>query len=299
MAAIDAVGGIESRAGGENFPVALRLLPARHRRHLMAVYGYARTVDELGDSAAGDRVAALHGVRRQVDHLWQGRPVSLSALQRLAPTVRECGLSRQPFVDLIEANLLDQQVTSYATFEELLGYCRLSANPVGRIVLEIFGQSTPMLAELSDHVCTALQLVEHWQDVGEDRRAGRIYLPSDSIARYGVSPADLDGAAAPPRLRELILFETERAADLLAAGRPLIRELTGWARIAVAGFVAGGEATVAALRRCGGDVLGHEVRPRKAETAARLLVRLVGSPGSSGIMATPQPSGAASKGGER
>ncbi|MDH2414477.1 squalene synthase HpnC [Nocardioides sp. CER19] len=278
MAAGGAVGDVDVRAGEENFPVALRVLPARHRRHLVAVYGYARMVDELGDSYAGDRVAALERVRTQVDDLWAGRTVDDPVLRRLAATVVECGLGREPFVDLIEANLLDQRVVAYASFEDLLGYCRLSANPVGRIVLEVFGQSTPARVALSDDVCTGLQLLEHWQDVGEDRRAGRVYLPEHDMAAYGVSAADLDAPVASPALRELLLVETERAAALLGSGDPLVRQLRGWARLAVAGFVAGGEATAAALRRSGGDVLSVTPRPRKAETLARLLRGVVWQP---------------------
>lgn len=275
MTAGGAVGAVDVRAGGENFPVALRVLPERHRRHLRAVYGYARMVDELGDSYPGDRVAVLERVRGEVAAVWAGRPAVDPVLRRLADTVAECGLSRQPFVDLIEANLLDQRASGYGTFDDLLGYCRLSANPVGRIVLELFGRSSPALVGLSDDVCTALQLLEHWQDVGEDRRAGRVYLPAHDMAAYGVTPADLDAPTASPALRELVLVETERAAALLASGGRLVGLLHGWARVSVAGFVAGGEATAAALRRSGGDVLGTAARPRRVATAARLLRRLV------------------------
>lgn len=263
------------RARSENFPVALRVLPARHRRHLRAVYGYARMVDELGDSYDGDRVAALERVRKQLDGTLAGRPVGDPVLLRLTGTVAECGLSHQPLVDLIDANLLDQRVCAYDTFEDLLGYCRLSANPVGRIVLEVFGQSTPERVALSDDVCTALQLVEHWQDVAEDARAGRVYLPTDDMAAYGVSAGDLTAPLASSALRELVLFETERAAALLRSGDPLVRQLHGWARLAVAGFVAGGEATVAALRSSGGDVLARPVAPRRVSVFVRLLCRTV------------------------
>jgi squalene synthase HpnC len=266
----------EHREAGENFPVALRILPARHREHLHAVYGYARLVDELGDSLDGDRVAALEALRAEVAGLWAGRTPQHPVLLRLAPTVADCNLSEEPFQRLIEANLMDQRVSSYATFEDLMGYCRLSADPVGRIVLEVFGASTPARVALSDSVCSALQVVEHLQDVGEDHRAGRIYLPQQDMAEHGVADEDLGRARAGDGLRRLVLSETARAEAMLRDGSALVGELRGWARVAVAGFVAGGLATATALRRSGGEVLAQDVKPSKREiatTATRLLVR--------------------------
>ena len=275
MSAVQTAASWQEREAGENFPVALRLLPARHREHLHAVYGYARTVDELGDSFAGDREAALLRLREETRSIWQGATPITPVLRRLAGTVHDCDLSQQPFLDLIEANLRDQRVHRYRTFEDLVGYCRLSADPVGRIVLELFARSTPARAALSDRVCTGLQLVEHLQDVAEDRRAGRIYLPQDSLEQYGVAETDLDAASASAALRQCVLAETDRAAQWLTDGSALVGELTGWARVAVAGFVAGGLATVAALRAAGGDVLAHDVRPGHARTAALAVKVLV------------------------
>jgi len=280
MSAVQSAVSWEDREAGENFPVALRLLPARHREHLHAVYGYARTVDELGDSFVGDREEALIRFREETSSIWQGAASgvgpSTPVLRRLAGTVRACSLSQQPFLDLIEANLQDQRVERYQTFEDLVGYCRLSADPVGRIVLELFGQSTPERVALSDKVCTGLQLVEHLQDVGEDRHSGRVYLPQDSLGQYAVAEADLDAATAGAALRRCVLAETDRAEEWLKEGAALVGQLSGWARVAVAGFAAGGLATVAALRASGGDVLACDTRPGKARTAAlalRLLVR--------------------------
>jgi squalene synthase HpnC len=264
----------QAREAGENFPVALRLLPARLREDLHAVYGYARLVDELGDSYAGDRIAALAALREQAAGIWSGATPSAPVLARLARTVRARGLSRQPFLDLVDANLQDQRVTSYATVEDLVGYCRLSADPVGRIVLELVGAATPERIALSDRVCTALQFVEHLQDVAEDRRAGRVYLPQESLRRYGVADGELDLPSATLGLRACVLAETARAEGWLREGSALVGSLRGWGRVAVAGFVAGGLATAAALRRTGGDVLAHEARPAKTETA-RIAVTLL------------------------
>ncbi|WGL53022.1 squalene synthase HpnC [Nocardioides sp. BP30] len=275
MSAVQTAGSLHEREAGENFPVALRLLPARHREHLHAVYGFAREVDELGDTYAGDRTAALVRLREETSSIWRGATPISPTLRRLAGTVHECGLSEQPFLDLIEANLRDQQVHRYATFEDLVGYCRLSADPVGRMVLELFGCSTPERVALSDRVCTGLQLVEHLQDVGEDRRAGRIYLPQRSLEQYGVIEADLDRARATAALRRCVLAETDRAQEWLREGSQLVGQLSGWARVAVAGFVAGGLATVAALRAADGDVLARDARPGKARTAALAVAVLV------------------------
>lgn len=262
---------LQHRESGENFPVALRLLPRRHRDHLHAVYAYARTVDELGDSYAGDRTAALKELAADVDVLFGGGEPGQPVLRQLAPTVRARGLSKEPFVALIEANLQDQTVSRYATFAQLRDYCGLSADPVGRIVLEVFGQATPGTIARSDEVCTALQLLEHWQDVAEDRKAGRVYVPQEDLVEYGVDERELDASVAGPRLRELMRFEIERAAQLLAAGSSLVGLLRGWCRVAVAGYIAGGQATVVALRQTDGDVLSATARPSRPGTAARAL----------------------------
>lgn len=260
---------------GENFPVAMRLLPGPTRRHLVAVYDVARWIDDLADEAAGDRVALLTGAAADLEALWRGEEPASAVLRRLAPTVRTLSLPIEPFRQLVAAGLADQQVTHYETDEQLRGYCRLSADPVGRLVLAVFGQSRPVTQQLSDRVCTALQLLEHWQDVGEDRRAGRVYLPAEHLAAFGVGLDDLDQQRSSPALRRLMSFETDRAAALLHDGAPLVRHVHGWARVAVAGYVAGGLATVAALRRPETDVLVATPRPRPrsvARHAARLYV---------------------------
>ena len=168
----------------------------------------------------------------------RGRPGSASSAPwpRLSRSVTS---PRQPFADLIQANRQDQVVTRYATAADLFGYCELSANPVGRIVLHVFGAFTPERAVASDRVCTALQLAEHWQDVAEDLRAGRVYLPAQDMERFGCTEADLAAATAAPQVRALMAFEVQRARRLLDEGAPLVGNLHGAARVAVAGYVAG------------------------------------------------------------
>lgn len=260
---------VMARAQTENFPVASRVLPREGRAHLLAIYGFARLVDELGDSADGDRLAALDWLEGELDAAFEGR-ARHPLLSGLTPTLRECRLDREPFVRLIEANRLDQRRSRYETWDELRGYCRLSADPVGELVLAVLGQSTPRRIELSDLICTALQLTEHCQDVAEDHRAGRVYLPAEDLERFACSVEDLGAQHASTPLRSVLAFEVARARVLLDEGAPLIGELRGRPRIAVAGFVAGGRAALDAIERAGYDVLGGPPRVSRWRLAGSL-----------------------------
>lgn len=269
---------ILARSAGENFPVASRLLPGRQRRHLLAVYGFCRLADELGDAYDGDRLAALDWLEAELDRAYAGtaeHPTLHPVLRRLALTLAEVDLPRQPFADLIEANRIDQRVARYATFDDLVGYCRYSAAPVGRLVLALFGAATPERVARSDRVCTGLQLAEHWQDVGEDAARGRVYVPQDDLARFGVPERDLRAPRASTALRTLLRFEVARARWWLADGRPLVADLRGTARLATAGFVAGGQAALDAIAAADFDVLGHSTRPRRADVARHALALLL------------------------
>jgi squalene synthase HpnC len=241
---------------------------------LEAVYGFARTVDDLGDESAGDRLANLDAFANDLDLIWTGSTPSTPVLARLARTVRACGLPAEPFHRLVEANRQDQRVKTYPTYDDLRAYCTLSADPVGRIVLDVFSVTTEARVAWSDAICTALQLVEHWQDVAEDRRAGRVYLPVEDMTRFGVAPADLDGPVTPDAVRKLVAYETDRAEALFREGAPLVRDLRGWARLSVGGFLAGGLATVDALRRADHDVLAVDVRPGKKDVLRHLIAEV-------------------------
>jgi squalene synthase HpnC len=257
-----------ARAESENFPVAGRLLDRRVREHLLAVYGFARLVDELGDSFAGDRLGALDWLEQDLDRAFDGR-AQHPLLKRLQPTLTECALSRGPFVRLIEANRMDQRVSRYETWEQLRGYCELSANPVGELVLGVFGQATPARVGCSDAICTALQLAEHCQDVAEDRDRGRVYLPVQDLVRCGCTIADLSREHAGESLCAVLALQVRRARELLAQGALLIDDLDGVrVRLAVAAFVAGGRAALDAIERAGYDVLAG---PPRAGAARRLL----------------------------
>lgn len=263
--------GLREKRHAENFPVALRVLPGRLRSDLRAVYGVARTIDDLGDEADGDRTAQLIEFRDELAAAFDGAEPIRPVIRALAPAIRAGRVDFEPFRRLVEANLQDQHVTRYPTYDDLRAYCRLSADPVGRIVLRLVGVADPAADELSDRVCTALQLLEHWQDVGEDFRNGRIYVPQEDLAAFRVTEDDLDEDRASSRLRALMRFEIDRAAALLGSGAGLVGLLRGWGRVAVSGFIAGGMATVDALRDTRGDVLSTYAKPRKADVLAWLV----------------------------
>jgi squalene synthase HpnC len=274
-----AAAAVMARAQTENFTVASRILPARERRHLLALYGFARLVDEIGDSLAGDREAGLDWLEQELDRAFAG-DATHPLLVALEPTLRECALPRGPFARLIEANRVDQRVSRYRTWEELRGYCALSADPVGELVLGVFGSLTPALLALSDSICTGLQLTEHLQDVAEDLVAGRVYLPLEDLERFGCSVADLEGDHAGEPLRRVIAFEVARARALLSDGVPLIGELRGRARLGVAAFIAGGRAALEAIEWAGCDVLAGPPRATRTQRAGALAATLLESRGS-------------------
>ncbi len=274
---------VAAKASAENFPVALRVLPRRWRQHLTALYGFARLTDDLGDeplpglpadispeALTKTRLRLLDDLQADVAKIYQGGTPELAAIRALSDTVRACGIPAQPFYDLIQANRQDQLVKSYQTYQELADYCTLSANPVGQVVLYIMGAATPGRLAMSDAVCTALQLIEHSQDVAEDLGNGRIYLPREDRDAFGVTEADLAKPTAGQNVRELMRFQADRAATLLSEGAPLIGTLRGAARLAIAGYVAGGRAAIKAIRDSGYDVLRGTPKPRKQDTLALL-----------------------------
>jgi squalene synthase HpnC len=259
------------QARRENFVVAPPLLPRNVRGHLLAIYGFARLVDDIGDEAPGDRLAQLALVEAELDLIFAGGAPDHPLMRDVARTIRALDLPSDPFRRLIEANRRDQVVTRYETYDELLSYCELSANPVGRLVLHVFGMATPSSQRLSDAICTGLQLTEHWQDIAEDVGNGRVYLPQEDLRRFGCAEQDLRAPTASSALRRLVAFEVNRARGLLVRGGPLVRTMRGRARLAIAGFAAGGHAALDAIEAAGYDVLA--CRPKS--TRARRLIRWI------------------------
>ncbi len=280
------------KAADENFPVAPFFLPRAWRADLMAVYGFARLVDDIGDGdlapggadarllgvspeEAEDRLLLLDAFEADLRKVFDSTP-SHPILRRLQPTVRRAGLTPEPFLALIAANRQDQLVKRYETYDDLLAYCELSANPVGRLVLAVTGASTPERVRRSDAVCTALQIVEHLQDVSEDLTRDRVYLPTEEMKRFRVQEADLATATAGASLRALVAYEAERARSLLNEGTPLVGSVHGRLRLLLAGFVAGGKAAIRAIAAAEYDVLSGPPRSGKLRLLREVGVTLRG-----------------------
>jgi squalene synthase HpnC len=253
------VSAVAARARTENFPVASLLFPRAVRPHLRAIYGFARLVDILGDEFEGDRLAALDELERELDACYEGKP-SWAVMQALQPTIRACSLPREPFLRLIEANRMDQRISEYSTWAELKHYCVHSADPVGRLVLGVLDRDEPELVALSDDVCTGLQLVNFLQDVPRDLALGRIYLPAEDRACFGVTRLDEPSA----QLKRLLWYEASRARGLLDSGEALGRRLGGRVGRGVAVFARGGHAALDALERADWDIFSGRPRPSRA-----------------------------------
>jgi squalene synthase HpnC len=205
-------------------------------------------VDDVGDEAAGDRDALLDVVEEELRAIFAGGAAVHPVMRELAPTVRACSLPEGPFGRLIAANRMDQTVTRYETWDQLMEYCTLSANPVGELVLGVFGAATAARIALSDRICSGLQVVEHLQDIAEDHDRGRVFLPAEDQERFGVEESSLSCAGEPDApLRGLIAYEAARAGQLLSGGAPLARTLALRPRVAIAGFVAGGRVALGGL----------------------------------------------------
>jgi squalene synthase HpnC len=280
------------KAAGENFPVAPFFLPRAWRTDLMAVYGFARLVDDIGDGdlapggadarllgvsaeRAEDRLVLLDAFEADLRRVFDGTPRH-PLLRRLQPTVRRRSLTPEPFLGLIAANRQDQLVKRYETYDDLLAYCELSANPVGRLVLAVTGTSTPERIRRSDAVCTALQIVEHLQDVREDLGRDRVYLPAADMKRFHVQEADLATPTAGASVRALVAYEAQRARELLNEGAPLVGSVHGRLKLLLAGFVAGGRAAIDAIATADYDVLPGPPKPGKVRLLREVGVTLRG-----------------------
>ncbi len=258
---------VAARARTENFPIASLLFPRALRPHLRAVYGFARLVDILGDEAEGDRLALLDELEREVEACYAGEP-QWPVMQQLQPTIREFDLPREPFLRLIEANRMDQRVSSYETWADVKHYCVHSADPVGRLVLGLLRLAgDERLVAASDDVCTGLQLVNFLQDVPRDLALGRIYMPAEDRRRFDVTVLDRPNE----QLTCLLRFEAERARELLASGRELRERIGGRVGRAVGLFARGGLAALEALESAGWDIFTGRPRPSRLRLAREAL----------------------------
>jgi squalene synthase HpnC len=260
-----------TRTHYENFSVASVLLPRKLIPHFHAVYAYCRWADDLADETAGgaEALALLDWWRGELNAAYDGEPRH-PVMIALRDTVRRFGIPREPFLDLLVAFEQDQRTKSYATFAELLAYCRNSANPVGRLVLHLFECFDAERGRLSDEVCTGLQLANHWQDVARDHAIGRVYLPEEDRRRFGYRDEDLHARRFTPAFRELLAFEVQRARGYFERGAALLPLIPRPVRIDVDLFIRGGEAILAEIEAIGYDVWAR--RPRVSKwRKARLL----------------------------
>jgi squalene synthase HpnC len=263
----------------ENFSVATWFLPQKLRPHFYSIYAYCRISDDLGDEVADplQSLALLDEWERELDACYAGSPRH-PVFVALRPTILACGIPRDPFANLLAAFRQDQTVTRYKTFDDLLGYCVNSANPVGRLVLYACGYADAERQQLSDFTCTALQLANFWQDVVVDSGKGRIYLPLEDLKHHEVPEADIAARRFSPRFRELMRFEVERAREWFVSGRPLLRSVDRELAIDIELFSRGGEEILNSIARQDYDVLRARPvtsKPRKlalvASTAMKAL----------------------------
>ena len=255
----------------ENFPVATLLVPRALRPAIVAIYRFARAADDLadeGDLPAASRIAALSRYEQALDAIAAGTPPAEPPFPELADAIARHGLPLAPFRDLLSAFRQDVTTARYASWDLLRDYCRRSANPIGRLMLRLYGAETPPHLVLSDAICTALQLINFWQDIAADWRRGRLYLPQEDLARFGVTELHVAQARCDSAWRALIAFESARARRLLESGRPLTRALPWRLRLELSGVLAGGHRILDGIDATGGDVFRRRPELSRADWAA-------------------------------
>lgn len=214
----------------ENFPVASILMPRRLRKPVAAIYHFARAADDIADEGElsdDERLRQLDEFRDELTHIANGETPFLPLFQRLASEVQAHALPMQPLHDLLDAFSQDVVKKRYTNYDELLDYCRRSANPVGNLLLHLYEEATPVNIAYSDAICTALQLINFWQDVAKDWAIGRVYLPQDDLTRFGVSEAQIATGRSDDNWRALMKYEVDRARALMLSGKPLGSILSG------------------------------------------------------------------------
>jgi squalene synthase HpnC len=258
-----------ARTHYENFSVATWFLPKRLQQHFFNVYAYCRISDDLGDEVgnASASLRLLDEWQAELDACYTGTPKH-PVFVALAETVRACNIPKHEFSDLLTAFRQDQTTTRYGTFQDLLGYCKNSANPVGHLVLYVCGYSDVERQRLSDFTCTALQLANFWQDVSVDYAKGRIYLPLEDLRRFGVEEADIATQRNTPQFLQMMKFEVERAREWFQQGLPLVGTVSRELAIDLELFSRGGQEILNAIERQGCAVLGRRPAIPKARKLA-------------------------------
>ncbi len=233
----------------ENFPVASILMPKRLRKPVAAIYHFARAADDIADEGMlsdAERLSRLDGFRAELTRIESDTPHT-PLFQNLAVEIHQHALPMQPFHDLLDAFAQDVVKKQYENFDELQDYCRRSANPVGKLLLHLYGEATPVNIAYSDAICTSLQLINFWQDIAKDYAIGRIYLPLDELAQYGVSETQIAQGICNDAWRELMKFQVQRARAMMLSGRPLGTILGGRIGLEMRMIIAGGLRILAKL----------------------------------------------------
>lgn len=244
----------------ENFPVASALLPMRLRRPIGLIYSFARQADDFadeGDLAPEQRLALLDGFKQELDRIAAGQAPQTEFFVTLAAMIQEWQLPLQPFYDLLDAFSQDVVKTRYANFGEVMDYCRRSANPVGRLLLHLYGEATPRNIAYSDAICSSLQIINFLQDVEVDYKKNRIYFPQDEMAKYRISEQQIARGDASGMWGTFMLFEIERARKLLQSGAPLGLALKGRIGLEMRAIIAGGETILRKLHKARGDMFSQ------------------------------------------
>ncbi len=252
-------GGAQAMSVGhyENFPVGSLLLPRRMRRAVHVIYHFARHADDIadeGDAQPAQRLAALQALRDELARIEAGTTPQLPLMQDLARVIAAYQLPLAPFYDLLSAFSQDVEKTRYQDFAELVDYCRRSANPVGRLMLALYGERDPRSLAMSDGICTALQLINFWQDVAVDWQKGRVYIPQDDLAKFRVSEDQIARGDAGGVWPMLMDKEVKRALAMLEAGSPLALKLKGRLGWELRLIVLGGERILKKIHDARGDV---------------------------------------------
>jgi squalene synthase HpnC len=273
-----------AKAHYENFSVATWFLPKPLRKHFYSIYAYCRISDDLGDEVGDPHLALalLEAWQRELDSLYvymadrSQLPPRHPVFVALEATIRDCSIPHHEFSDLLSAFRQDQTVTRYQTFEDLLGYCKNSANPVGHLVLYICGYDDKDRQQLSDFTCTALQLANFWQDVAVDYSKGRIYLPLEDMNRFKVAEQDIADGRFTPQFRELMEFEVRRARKWFELGLPLVAAVDRELALDIELFSRGGLAILDAIEKQNFDVLKRRPVVSKGRKLALILRALMG-----------------------
>ena len=254
----------------ENFTVVSWVLPKRLRPSMYSVYAFCRHTDDLGDEAPGDRLALIDAWEADLRRCRDGEP-SHPILRALRHTIREHDIPIEPFLNLIESERLDQRIKRHPTYRDLLFYCRHSAEPVGRMVLYVFGYRDEERQRLSDATCNALQLANFWQDVRRDHDMGRIYIPQEDMERFGYTEENLAKGIVTPAFRGLMAFEVDRTRKLFREGAKLVDLVEGELRLDLRLFTQGGMAVLDAIERQDYDVLSNRPIVSKAKKTRMAL----------------------------